>query len=535
MSSSVVRWNYSLFNPSLKKCTQVPFLTIHENSQEGNDPQSLSSKINSIVENEQGQVKKSYNSTVVTVSCQSSQPITWQYNAPKAGNLHKIIKSVKVSRSALAPWNRTTFCYQANITLEVPPGVYTGWYTCLVISEENEDHSSHLTHQENIPVAKGAQTSVYLYRNEKSNIPLMVRNPIVTFTPMEFIDILLPSLWKAPNTTRKYSKLDIQSSKFLSIDEETSGFDNGHRANLTMPDPILGTYKYPLNESEVIFQVTGLPHEKAERSNDIFVRFNGQESCDNVTSFTFTCESRSGTQPRLRLQVLDCENPIHCDLLWETSPQYFREVVSGNGNHTKRCPSGQSGVVICGSEDGMTYQYAYYFVKEDNQILVINDTEPLAGLDTISMEIDIFNWEPEYYCVNNTIEIFCKANQYLFTPDFQLIVGYKNGSLGSTVGMVLNSSETVHMGYHHYHWKLNVTSIDITSYACLAPLIRSREWMNETKIVKVLYPVPPTILMNDPRTSTSTVAFYDTDVDRVLSCAATGVPSPHIEWLKNNN
>ncbi|CAG7697351.1 unnamed protein product, partial [Allacma fusca] len=44
----------------------------------------------------------------------------------------------------------------------------------------------------------------------------------------------------------------------------------------------------------------------------------------------------------------------------------------------------------------MTYQYAHYFVKEDNQILVINDTEPLAGLDTISMEIDIFNWEPEY-------------------------------------------------------------------------------------------------------------------------------------------
>ncbi|CAG7831394.1 unnamed protein product, partial [Allacma fusca] len=94
-----------------------------------------------------------------------------------------------------------------------------------------------------------------LYRNEKSNIPLMVRNPIVTFTPMEFSDILLPSLWKAPNATRKYSKLDIQSSEFLSIDEEASGFDNGRRTNLTMPDPILGTYKYPLNESEVIFQV----------------------------------------------------------------------------------------------------------------------------------------------------------------------------------------------------------------------------------------------------------------------------------------
>ncbi|CAG7644866.1 unnamed protein product, partial [Allacma fusca] len=87
------------------------------------------------------------------------------------------------------------------------------------------------------------------------------------------------------------------------------------------------------------------------------------------------------------------------------------------------------------------------------------------------MTIDIPGWKEDYFCVTNTLEILCSANQLVFTPDLQLIVGYKNGTGGSTVGMVVNRSMSMESEYIQYHWTVNVTSVDITSYICLAALI----------------------------------------------------------------
>ncbi|CAG7817557.1 unnamed protein product, partial [Allacma fusca] len=87
-------------------------------------------------------------------------------------------------------------------------------------------------------------------------------------------------------------------------------------------------------------------------------------------------------------------------------------------------------------------------------------------------------------------------------------------------------------GRFRYLWSLNVTTDDVVSYICLAPIWNSSQWMNVSYPVQIIDGKPPVIITTS--SSEAEEIFNDKQKKAQIRCEAWGIPQPEITWWRGD-